>query len=130
MTVDQLVAGIISLMGLFFTFQGSSLFGAKIRQIKEVTKNQTVKNTLDSIEDTVADVVVYVKTTMVDQIKAASSDGKLTKDEIAEIVSSAKARIFSIVQEDALLILGNVVNDVDAWIENKIEKHVELSKHN
>ena len=54
---------------------------------------------------------------------------KLTKEEITEIVSSAKSRVYSIVKGDALDILHDVVDDVDAWIENKIEKHVELSKN-
>ena len=92
-------------------------------------KNETVNNALQGIENTIADVVMYFKTTAVDQLKEASSDGKLTKEEITEIVSSAKSRVYSIVKGDALDILHDVVDDVDAWIENKIEKHVELSKN-
>ena len=128
MSIDQLFFGIFSLITFFFSFQGSYLLNAKIKQIKQVTKNQTVKNALDSIEDTVADVVVYLKTTTVTQIKEASADGKLTKDEINDIVGQAKRRILAIISEDSLLILNDVIDDVDAWLENKIEKHVDLTK--
>ncbi len=128
MTMDQLLSGIFTLITIFFSFQGSNLLSAKIKQIKQLTKNQTVKNALDSIDDTVADVVVYLKTTTVSQIKEASADGKLTKEEIADIINQAKCRILAIVSEDSLLILQEVVDDVDAWLENKIEKHVDLTK--
>lgn len=128
MSIDQLFSGIFTLITIFFSFQGSYLLNAKIKQIKQLTKNQTVKNALDSVEDTVADVVVYLKTTTVSQIKEASADGKLTKEEITEIVGQAKRRILAIISEDSLLILNDVIDDVDAWLENKIEKHVDLTK--
>lgn len=128
MTLDQLLLGIVTLIGSFGGYQGIALLTNKIRLVKKMTKNETVNNALQRIEDTIADVVVFCKTTMVDQIKEASADGKLTKEEIDAIVETAKHRIFTIVKEDSLLILHDVVNDVDAWVENKIEKHVELSK--
>lgn len=128
MTIDQLLAGVVTLVVTFLGVQGTKFLTAKMNQVKELTKNQTVKNALESIEGTVADVVYYMKTTMVDQIKEKSADGKLTKEEIQEILVSAKNRISSIVKEDSLEILSATVNDVDAWLDNKIEKHVELTK--
>lgn len=128
MTIDQLLAGIVTLVVSFLGVQGTKFLTAKINQVKELTKNQTVKNALESVEGTVADVVYYMKTTMVDQIKEKSADGKLTKEEIQEILVCAKNRISSIVKEDSLEILSATVNDVDAWLDNKIEKHVELTK--
>lgn len=129
MSLQELIIGVIVLLTAFLGGTGTRLIINRIRLVKQMIKNETVNNALQGIENTIADVVMYFKTTAVDQLKEASSDGKLTKEEITEIVSSAKSRVYSIVKGDALDILHDVVDDVDAWIENKIEKHVELSKN-
>lgn len=88
------------------------------------TKSNEFDRYLRLLNETVVDVVMGLNQTIVDRLKAAAQDGKLTKEEIEDISGTAKNTILEILGENAVLVLSEVFDDLESLIASKIERVV------
>ena len=97
---------------------------AKKEEIKARTKNETIKTYIDIVSTNAENVVNALNQTLVESLKSASEDGKLTKEEAHEIGKTAVNMLIDTLSDDVVNTLGTVFGDVHAYLGNVIETTV------
>lgn len=98
---------------------------AKKEELKEKTKNDTVKKYIDMLDNTIASCVLATSQTYVDALKKEGSFDAEAQKKAFQLTYEA---VISVLTEEAHVYLSEVVGDVNAYITNKIEAEVKLSK--
>lgn len=104
------------------------LIKAKMDEIKARGEDQEYMKYLNTLETAVCEVVNSLQQTVVDEIKAANEDHKLTKEEAAKIKNEAVTKVLKIVGEYGLIVLEDGYGDVKELVENKIESYIKNNK--
>lgn len=98
---------------------------ALANKIKHETINEQVVNLIVRVRSSVIDAVKYVNQTYVNEIKAASEDGKLTDEEKREAknraIQVALDRIKTIGQDELSLLTDNIMKYISDEIEVVID---------
>jgi len=103
---------------------------AKSEEAKAKTDNETLKTYIDIINDNAVNVVQSLNNTLVDGLKNASEDGKLTADEAIEIKDKAVDMLIDTLSEDITEMISKVFGDAEEYLGNVIEKTVCNVKNN
>jgi dGTP triphosphohydrolase len=97
---------------------------AKTAAIKFSVLRTSLDAALMEAGNVAIEAVQYVKQTFSDDIKAASADGKLTKEEAAEALQKAKNYFLTHITENSASILIKAVANWEEWIAGLIETKV------
>jgi dGTP triphosphohydrolase len=97
---------------------------AKTAAIKFSVLRTSLDAALMEAGNVAIEAVQYVKQTFSDDIKAASADGKLTKDEAAAALAAAKNYFLAHITEHSASILIKAVANWEEWIAGLIETKV------
>lgn len=76
----------------------------------------------EEVEAMAKGVVVSLQQSVVDGLKAANEDGKLTPEEIAMVKQQALATLQQQLTEGQKKVLAAMTGDITAWLSGKIEK--------
>lgn len=99
---------------------------AKITQVQSQTKDEGLKRLLSGVKDICADVSASYDP-IVEKLKAASADGKLTEEEINTIQNEARDSSFSIVKNLFTLDTMEKLGITEETIKDLIAKNIESS---
>ena len=91
-------------------------------------KMQNVANAIDELVDATKTTVGSLQQTVVDGLKAASKDNKLTEDEIKMLGVQLKEKTLQKLSEPALKVLEAAGIDAEAWIEDAAEDWINTIK--
>ena len=90
-------------------------------QIGKVKKLQTVKLATDEAKDAAITTVLELQQAVVDDLKAAAVDGKLTKDEIAKLKNDLISMSMAKLSDTSVKILTAAGVDISAIIAGAAE---------
>lgn len=100
------------------------------KYVRTRTKNESINDALSHVTHTVETTVKDLEQTMVKELKAASADGKLTRQDALSLKDVAVMRIKSQVPDAIQKAAALGVKSLGDLIEAKIEKTVlELKAH-
>ncbi len=108
---------IIPLLGVLTTFL--------IDYIKTKTNNNKLDKYLDMLDKTIEDCVLATKQTYVETLK---KNGAFDEAAQKEAFEKTKEAILNILNEDAKEYLNKAYGDLNAYITQKIESEVNLTK--
>lgn len=129
MTLNEVVWGAITLVGAATLIWLVSLLHQGTQAVRQHTKGSAFGVTVSNVLDTVDSILSNASHTIVVELKAKTADGKLTKDEIDEIVQHVKTEALSLLGKDAQTILVALVGDYDKWLQTIVTTKVtELAK--
>lgn len=101
---------------------------AYLRQKTQEINNKIARESLDAAlaeaEIVAINAVQATKQTLVDELKARSEDGKLTRQEALEAIEAAKKRFLASISKDSLNVLIAALGPVETWLENLLEAKV------
>lgn len=97
-------------------------------QIGKVKKLQTVKLATDEAKDAAITTVLELQQTVVDDLKAAAVDGKLTKEEIAKLKNDLISMSMAKLSDTSVKILTAAGVDISAIIAGAAETMVGQMK--
>ena len=104
----------------------NSWMKAKVSQIEEDEQRKTLEKYVDMACGLTQDVVDYLNTTMVNDLKLASEDGHLTEEDAKTILNKAKVSIITKLGVTGQSVLENAFGDLDVllniWITNATER--------
>jgi hypothetical protein len=99
-----------------------------LKEKAEYAKDERLKEYLNGVVDrsteALKNAVIATQQQLVDDLKAAHEDGKLTAEEKKLAFNNAKNLFLNMVGESGLAELKKAVENIDAWIETMIEKTV------
>lgn len=119
---------VLAIVPLLFTAIIIPLVKAAFDWLKSKTQNEALKAALDEAQKIADQVVASLQATVVDGLKAKSTDGKLSADDIREIADTAVEMFLSDVSQKTLEVLENNADDITAYISNLIESRLAQLK--
>ncbi len=99
-----------------------------LRAQTEKIKNEKIRGALLQVEDAVAAAVAQTAQQEADALKEASVDGKLTEEEKQELARIAKERATVFISKDVADLAQQGVDNLSAYMDALIEKHVRAFK--
>ncbi|MDP4181178.1 MAG: hypothetical protein Q8942_08815 [Bacillota bacterium] len=98
---------------------------SKVSELEQKIKNDTLNKYISIAEDAIETAVVSVNQTFVDNIK---KQGTFDKETAGKSFDLAKQKAISIMGTSVKNALTDAYNDLDAWIDSKIEVCVRQNK--
>jgi len=138
MTQAQFISVLLPILLALITAAGTlALYGIKILTAKAKAKLDSItdendrkytRDILKQAEDFISTAVIETNQTIVDNLKRANEDGKLTPEEISQAFGSTATKVQELMGEDFKEALSEVIPNTEAWIKSKIEYYVNLNK--
>lgn len=115
---------IIPLLGLL-TAYAIKFFNAKSAEIQNKVDNDTADKYIQMLTDTVASCVLATSQTYVEALK---KDNAFTKEAQQQAFDMTYSAVMDVLTADAKEYLTNIYGDLSAYISNKIEAEVKMTK--
>lgn len=125
-TIIEVVANVFFefILALFMALL--AWLSAKIAENKKLTNINEAKKEVD---DAVFQTVTALQQTVVEGLKAAAQDGKLTEDEITDLGYSVLEAVMRKLSAPSINLLRAAGVDLEAYIRDAAEKWVVTLKH-
>ena len=102
-----------------------TLIHAKKQELIYKAKNETTKKYIDLLDKTITDCVIATNQTYVEALKKAGSFDIEAQKQAFQLTYDA---VLAILTDDAQEYLNEAINDLNAYITNKIESQVVVAK--
>jgi len=112
---------IIAAAGLLFSAVIIPLVKAAFTWLKGKTENEAMQSALTEAQTVADNVVASMQQTVVDGLKAKSTDGKLTADDAREVADMAVERFLSDLSAKSLALLEDNAGDIITYAGNLLE---------
>lgn len=96
--------------------------------MKWVRFRQALDRALAEAAVVAREAVLYTKQVLVNDLKKASSDGKLTKEEAARAMETAWQYLRRHMAQDSLQVLEAAFGPVEAWAKERLESALGEAK--
>ena len=113
---------LISALSLFLIY----FISTKTQELKKKVKNEDAYKYMDMLNDTIVNCVIATTQTYVETLK---KENAFTEEAQKEALRRTYDNVMKIVTDDMKLCLTTVIGDLEAYILNKIEAEVKLTKH-
>ena len=102
-----------------------TLIKAKKQELLEKTKNETTKKYIEMLDKTITECVLATNQTYVEALKKQGSFDEEAQKQAFQLTYDA---IMKILSDEAQVYLAEAIKDLNAYITNKIESQVVVSK--
>lgn len=106
----------------------TTLLETKTEALRKEEDRKFAQSLIQKAEDSILTAVVKTNQQLVENLKEASADGKLTKEEMQKAFTTAYEEAISLMGHSVYNQLDEVVADTDKWIKSKIEYFVNQIK--
>ncbi len=113
---------LISALSLFLIY----FISTKTQELKKKVKNEDAYKYMDMLNDTIVNCVIATTQTYVDALK---KENAFTEEAQKEALRRTYENVMKIVTDDMKMCLTTVIGDLEAYILNKIEAEVKITKH-
>lgn len=124
--LPEILVTIASLVVTWMLTQLSNYITSKSEEVKSKTDNESTKRYIEIATSTVTEVVDYLNHSVVNDLKIAAQDGRLTQEEVDQIKTTARVQVMSILSTEAIQALQQVYGDInsliDTWVVNAVAK--------
>ena len=124
--LPETLVTIASLVVTWMLTQLSNYITSKSEEVKSKTDNESTKRYIEIATSTVTEVVDYLNHSVVNDLKIAAQDGRLTQEEVDQIKTTARVQVMSILSAEAIQALQQVYGDInsliDTWVVNAVAK--------
>lgn len=107
---------------------GISFLRGKAADIKNDTLRKSLDNAFYEAELVATDAIRATNQVFVDEIKAKSADGKLTKEEAKEAMSIAKNYFLTHLTTNSKSVLEGALGPINEWLESFLEAKLGQTK--
>jgi hypothetical protein len=120
----QLAILVIPVLGGFIV----ALLRAKTAAVQAATKSEEIKKYTGMLSEVVQATVTSLNQTIVEGLKAAHEDGKLTEDEVVELKNMSKRAVLNVMGDKGVAVLHEACGDVEQYVSHLIEQAVANAK--
>lgn len=120
---------VISVISLVFTCVIVPVMTALFKWLRSKTKNDALITALSEAETIATNVVSSLQANVVEALKSASEDGKLTDQEVADIRKKALNMFLSDLSKKSYDVINANADNIAAWVQNLLETKVTSIKN-
>lgn len=120
-------AFLISIAPELISLLGVALAGLAtwaISLLRQKVKAEVAINALDAVDSIVAAVVGNLSQTAVKEMRAASKDGHLSKEEKTKLKRFARDEAMRLISKEVAKAASNAVDSLDSYLSKRIEEQV------
>lgn len=128
-TLIGVATGLILLGGAYlnkFLKKALDKVNAETNKIDNENQKEFINRAIENLNGLVTRTVLATQTTLVEGLKKASEDGKLSKEDAEVVKNSVFELVKGQLSDDAKIVLGIQISDLDKYIDTEIE--VALAK--
>lgn len=125
--IIAIVTGLTALIGYGFKYLFKYL-DTKIGAMENEEDRKILESVKKQAEDHISTAVVKTNQVLVENLKSANADGRLTPEEITQAFSQTYVEAKSLMGQELYVQLKQYLPDVEVWIRSKIELYVNLNK--
>lgn len=126
--VETLLPVLVIALIALLTFV-TNYFRAKAEGIKNEVARKSFLSALNEAEQVAIDAVKATNQVLVDSLKKAREDGKLTDEEAKAAMNEAKKYFLSHMSSNSLNILTAAIGPVEKWLEGLLEAKISEQKY-
>lgn len=129
--MDQLTDVLVQLAILVIPVLGGFIVAwlrAKTVAAQAAVKSEEANKYIGMLSDVVQATVTSLNQTMVEGLKAAHEDGKLTEDEVTELKNLSKRTVLNVIGDKGVAVLHEACGDVEQYVSHLIEQAVANAK--
>ena len=126
--IAQALLPVVATFLIALVSYGISLLRGKAADIKNDTLRKSLDNAFYEAEVVAIDAIRATNQVFVDEIKAKSADGKLTKEEAKEAMSIAKNYFLTHLTTNSKSVLEGALGPINDWLEGFLEAKLAQTK--
>ena len=126
--IAQALLPVVATFLIALVSYGISLLRGKAADIKNDTLRKSLDNAFYEAEVVAIDAIRATNQVFVDEIKAKSADGKLTKEEAKEAMSIAKNYFLTHLTTNSKSVLEGALGPINEWLESFLEAKLGQTK--
>ena len=119
--IVQMLLPVIAALLMALIGYGVAFLKAKTNALNEGVAKQSILASINEAERVAKNAVMAVKQTLVDDLKKAAEDGKLTDQEKQAALSKAKNIFMATISKNSLGILEAAIGPVQNWLDQLLE---------
>lgn len=112
---------VVAVISLIFTCVIVPVMAAVFKWLRSKTKNEALVTALSEAETIATNVVSSLQTNVVEALKIASEDGKLSDQEVSGIRKKALDMFLSDLSKQSYDVINKNAVDIAVWVQNLIE---------
>lgn len=127
-TIVVALIGLASVYAITYINKLKAKVVAETAKITDATARNYAQSTINKVTDALSTAVDKIESTMVKELKEASADGKLTKEDQQKVAEAAKNLANDILGTDMKDLLVGLVGDTEKFIDAEIASLVISKK--
>lgn len=119
--IVQMLLPVIAALLMALIGYGVAFLKAKTNALNEGVAKQSILASINEAEQVAKNAVMAVKQALVDDLKKAAEDGKLTDQEKQAALNKAKNIFMATISKNSLGILEAAIGPVQNWLDQLLE---------
>jgi len=119
--IVQMLLPVIAALLMALIGYGVAFLKAKTNALNEGVAKQSILASINEAERVAKNAVMAVKQTLVDDLKKAAEDGRLTDQEKQAALNKAKNIFMATISKNSLGILEAAIGPVQNWLDQLLE---------
>ena len=122
---------IASAYGTLFVAKATQKAKMEISKLKDEQAKNLLNDSLDRVDVLLKTNIIAMENTLKKELAKGVEDGKIEKEELNKLAFAVKENVLNQLGEDTVMILNNGLNDLNGYIEARLEQVlVEVKEKN
>ena len=122
---------IASVYATLFVTKATQKAKIEIAKLKDEQAKKLLNDSLDSVDVLLKTNIIAMENTLKKELAKGVEDGKIEKEELNKLAFAVKENVLNQLGEDTVMILNNGLNDLNGYIEARLEQVlVEVKEKN
>ena len=122
---------IASVYATLFVTKATQKAKMEISKLKDEQAKNLLNDSLDRVDVLLKTNIIAMENTLKKELAKGVEDGKIEKEELNKLAFAVKENVLNQLGEDTVMILNNGLNDLNGYIEARLEQVlVEVKEKN
>ena len=132
--LEIVISGALAIASVYATLlvtKATQKAKMEISKLKDEQAKKLLDDSLDRVDVLLKTNIIAMENTLKKQLAKGIEDGKIEKEELNKLAFAVKENVLNQLGEDTVMILNNGLNDLNGYIEARLEQVlVEVKEKN
>ena len=132
--LEIVISGALAIASVYATLlvtKATQKAKMEISKLKDEQAKKLLEDSLDRVDVLLKTNIIAMENTLKKELAKGVEDGKIDKEELNKLAFAVKENVLNQLGEDTVMILNNGLNDLNGYIEARLEQVlVEVKEKN
>ena len=132
--LEIVISGALAIASVYATLyvtKATQKAKVEIAKLKDEQAKELLNASLDRVDTLLKTNIIAMENTLKKELAKGVEDGKIEKEELNKLAFAVKENVLNQLGEDTVMILNNGLNDLNGYIEARLEQVlVEVKEKN